>query len=111
MREVWLDMNLPIAAWLESRMGFPCRHFSQIGLQTASDHEVFRLAREADAVIFTKDADFAHIIRAAGQPPQIVWIRFGNVTSRRFESLLTPLVPHILASLRAGEPLIEITER
>ena len=39
-------MNLPLASWLESRMGFPCRHFSQIGLQTASDHEVFRLAEE-----------------------------------------------------------------
>jgi len=108
--ELWLDMNLPPSPWLAEATGLPCRHFSELGLQTASDSDVFRRARDAGAVVFTKDADYARLIRGETPPPQVVWIRFGNVTNRRFRELLTPLLPAILESLRSGEALIEITE-
>lgn len=108
--ELWLDMNLPPSPWIAEEARCVCRHFSELGLQTAPDAEVFRLARAAGAVLVTKDADYARLIRGDEPPPQVVWIRFGNVTNRRFRGLLAPLLPALLESLRAGEKLIEITE-
>ncbi len=104
-------MNLPatMTPWLSSLCGSPCRHFSNLGFERATDAEVYAAARRASAVVFTKDADFARIARFEGPPPQVVWIRFGNTTNRQLQRLLTPLVPSILSALASGEALVEIT--
>lgn len=110
MNEIWLDMNLPIAPWIGEQTGMPCRHFSEMGLHSAPDREIFQLAYEAKAVVFTKDADYAQLIWQNPAAPQIVWIRFGNITNQRLRQLLMPLLPKIFDALRSGEPLLEITE-
>lgn len=108
--ELWLDMNLPPSPWIAHETRSVCRHVAELGLSTATDAEVFRRARAAGAVLVTKDADYARLIRGVEPPPRVVWIRFGNVTNRRFRGLMAPLLPALLESLQAGEKLIEITE-
>jgi len=110
--EVWIDMNLPtsMSRWMHERTGHDCAHFHELGLGTSTDQHAFERAREPGAVVLTKDADFADLVRAQGAPPQVVRIRFGNTTNRRLHQLLAPLLPTLFRSIENGEELIEVTE-
>jgi len=56
----------------------------------------------------SKDDDFANLVTTLGPPPQVVWVRAGNVRTSAllelFENRLSALVEHT----RAGSPLIAI---
>jgi len=109
--EFWIDMNLPpsMASWLSKATGSSCTHFSQLGLETATDSNAFRAEKEAGVVVLTKDRDLADLVRIYGPPPQVVWIRLGNTTNHCLRKLLEPLLDDALAALTRGEQLIEIT--
>ncbi|MFA5081241.1 MAG: DUF5615 family PIN-like protein [Hydrogenophilaceae bacterium] len=56
-----------------------CRHVLDMGLEAASDREIWELVRAEMLVIVTKDEDFAQLAdRQASIPPQVLWIRLGN---------------------------------
>lgn len=63
-------------------------HVSHLGLDRASDKEIWEYARDHDYVIVTKDADFGDFSVVWGIPPQIVWIRRGNCSTSDIESIL-----------------------
>ena len=103
-----IDAQLPpgLAQWLSDN-GYPSEHVDALGLRTASDDAIEAKAREAGAVVWSKDADFAE--RARRTPGlQVVWLRFGNTTNA---SLRTKLAPHLRAiesALKEGDALIEV---
>lgn len=76
------DQNLSrrLVQRLESE--FPeSRHVADVGLDTATDREVWEHAREHDLVIVSKDSDFRQLAFLNGAPPKAVWLRVGNVTT------------------------------
>lgn len=72
-------------------------HVASVGLDRASDDTLWDFAREHDAVIVTKDADFSDRSAMAGHPPKIIWIRLGNCTTSEIESALRTHREHIEA--------------
>lgn len=55
---------------------FPgCKHVFSLGMDKASDEEVFEYAKNNNFAILTKDADFYHLLNKLGYPPKVVWIR------------------------------------
>ena len=103
-----IDAQLPpgLARWLAGR-GYPSDHVNDLGLGAATDAEIEARSLEIQAVIWSKDADFAH--RARRVPGmQVVWLRFGNTTNASLQDKLARHMPTIEAALSAGEPLIEI---
>lgn len=60
-----------------------------------------------DAVIWSKDADFAARAKRA-QGLQVVWLRLGNTTSASLRAKLSPQLSSIEAALSGGEFLIEV---
>lgn len=62
-----------------------------LGLDTASDLEVWRAAREGDFAIVTKDADFIELALIKGYPPKIVRLNLGNVSN---DTILSCLLKH-----------------
>ena len=60
-------------------------------------------ARSADAVVMTKDRDFAELVERHGTPPHVVWVTSGNTSDERLR------VPEAIGLLAAGQPLVEIT--
>lgn len=64
------------------------KHVSKVGLASASDFDVWKYAKSNEYVIASKDSDLSEIGMVKGFPPNVVWIRKGNCTTREIESLL-----------------------
>lgn len=61
-------------------------HVSQVGLDRASDREVWDYARIHDFIIVTKDSDFSDLSVMQSFPPKIIWLRLGNCTTGEIEN-------------------------
>ena len=82
-----------------------------VGLRDAADEEIFQAARTANAVVVTKDADFAALVERLGPPPQILWVTCGNTTNARLREIFARAWHDAQMLLERGEPLVEISER
>ena len=107
---VWLDAHLApaLAGWLRGTFGVDARPLRELGLREAEDPAVFVRAREAGAVLVTKDADFVLLLQRHGPPPQVVWLTCGNTSNAALRAILAGAWPEVARLLEAGEPLIEI---
>lgn len=63
-------------------------HVSDCGLTNCEDHEVWEYAAKNNFSIVTFDADFYDISIINGHPPQIIWIRTGNLTTDEIAQLI-----------------------
>ena len=61
---------------------------TDVGLDMATDVEIWEYAAEHALVIVSKDSDFRQLAFLNGPPPKVVWLRLGNVsTSEILEAL------------------------
>lgn len=63
-------------------------HVLFVGLDQATDSEVWEYATSHNFAIATKDADFNDLSMVWGFPPKIIWLRVGNCTTRQLEEIL-----------------------
>ena len=49
-----------------------------LGMESASDREIWQTAKANDYVIVTRDADFEELSLVLGQPPKIIWLKMKN---------------------------------
>jgi len=49
-----------------------------LGLEKATDREIWQYAANNDYVIVTKDSDFHELSILFGAPPKIIWLKTGN---------------------------------
>ena len=72
------------------------------------DSLIWKRAMETDAVILSKDEDFATRRSMTSQGPCVIWIRLRN--SRRSEVLLwfEKALPRVSEALARGEVLVEL---
>ena len=82
----------------------------ELGLRDAEDREIFLAAREANAVVMTKDRDFVLLLERLGPPPQILWITVGNTSNVHLKEVLLRNFQTARDLLAGGEPLVEISE-
>ena len=104
-----IDAQLPpaLARWIETQ-GHHATHIFEIGLERATDRPVWEHARIDNAVIITKDEDFANRWLLSNRPVPLIWIRKGNCSNRALLAWLEPLWPVALTRLEQGELLIEL---
>ncbi|GAB4428475.1 MAG: DUF5615 family PIN-like protein [Anaerolineae bacterium] len=72
-------------------------HVSTVGLDRASDKEVWDFAHQNDFLIVTKDVDFSELSLLIGFPPKVIWIRRGNCSTSDIETILREHYELILA--------------
>ncbi len=83
------DQNLPPRLVSDLSSLYPhSRHVQAVGLERASDSQLWSYARDNDFIIVTKDVDFSDRSAIEGHPPKIIWIRIGNCTTSEIESAL-----------------------
>jgi len=104
-----VDAQLPpsLARFLASE-GHEAEHVADVGLLSAPDREIWSYALQKEAVIVTKDEDFAERASLAPKAPRVVWLRIGNSSKRALLLWFRNLLPDILSELESGETLVEI---
>lgn len=104
-----VDAQLPPAlARLLFARGYLAEHVAEVGLRDADDSAIWQYALAHQAILVTKDEDFAQRARKGRPTPVIVWLRMGNTSRRALLEWLEPLIPDIEAMIQAGETLIEV---
>ena len=74
----------------------------------ATDLDVALAANERDAILVSKDEDFADLSYRGVLVVPLLWIRLGNVTNTALWLKLAPLLPDVEAAFAAGERIVEI---
>ncbi len=110
--KIWVDAQLSpvIAQWLTSTYGLGAVAVRDLQLRDARDRDIFLSAREAGAILLTKDRDMVDLVTQLGSPPQILWLTCGNTSNARLKTILAnawPVAEHLLTS---GEKIIEISD-
>jgi predicted nuclease of predicted toxin-antitoxin system len=60
-------------------------HVALVGLERATDDDIWQYARDNDYIIVTKDSDFRDLSVLRGFPPRVVWLRIGNCSTGEIE--------------------------
>jgi predicted nuclease of predicted toxin-antitoxin system len=108
---IWLDAHLSpaIASWISREFSVQAVAVRDLGLRNARDRQIFLAARQANAVVMTKDADFVHLVEQSGPPPQVILLTCGNASNSQLRQILTRTFVQTLEWIRKGEPVVEIT--
>ena len=88
--------------------GFEAEDVASRGMLNATDKVIWQTAAAENLVIVTKDEDFRTLAMRHDPAPQVVWIRFGNVTNTVLWTRLNNVLADIVEALQAGERIIEI---
>jgi predicted nuclease of predicted toxin-antitoxin system len=104
-----VDAQLPpgLARWLADQ-GHSAQHVHELSFADAEDSVIWNHALVIDAIIITKDEDFAERTARTASGPIIVWLRVGNSTNRALFQWLEPRWPAIAQLLSDGNRLIEV---
>lgn len=110
--KIWVDAQLSplIAQWLNSTYGVEAMAVRDLRLRDSRDRDIFLSAREAKAIILTKDRDMADLVIQLGSPPQVLWLTCGNTSNFKLKTILTKAWPATENLLNAGEKIVEISD-
>jgi predicted nuclease of predicted toxin-antitoxin system len=61
---IWVDAHLSpaLAKWITAEFGEEAQSVRDVGLRHAKDQDIFAAARQADAIVMTKDEDFVEMV-------------------------------------------------
>ena len=108
---IWTDAQLSpaIAGWIENNFDVQAFALRDLGLRDAEDLEIFNAAKEADAVVMTKDSDFVSLLERLDAPPKIIWLTCGNTSNANLKIILSKTLQDAIDFLENGENIIEIS--
>jgi predicted nuclease of predicted toxin-antitoxin system len=104
---LWTPPPPSLARWLREQ-GQQAEHVEDIGLREAEDSPIWRYALEQNAIVLTKDEDFAGRVRQNRKIPVIVWLRIGNCSNRALREWFFPLLPAIVREIELGQRFMEV---
>ena len=109
---VWLDAQLPpaLAPWMAASFGVQASSVRALSLRDAADKEIFAAARQAGAVLVSKDSDFVDMVQRLGPPPQLLWLTCGNVTNEHLRGIFNRAFPRARALIEHGSAIVEIAD-
>ena len=77
-----------------------------LGLENASDLEIFEYAKSNGYAVVTFDSDFVDLNVLKSFPPKIIWLRTGNLTTKSIAELINKNVVAIRNFLNSEEAQI-----
>jgi predicted nuclease of predicted toxin-antitoxin system len=104
-----VDSQLPpaLAHHLRAR-GISSIHVRDLGLDSATDLEIWEYAKSHGMTIVSKDQDFNNFAMAKGTPPQVIWVRLGNCRRADLFAAIDRRLTAIQGMLVAGLAVIEL---
>jgi predicted nuclease of predicted toxin-antitoxin system len=110
--KLWIDAQLSpaLVRWIREHFkGIEALAVRELGLRDAEDAGIFAAARQANAVVMSKDSDFVDLVNRLGPPPQVLWIRCGNTSNVQMRAILSRTLLAAVDLLQQGERLVEIS--
>ena len=110
---IWVDAHISpaVAEWIAAELSHPAQSVRDLGLRNAKDKDIFAAAGQAEAIVMTKDADFAEMVDRLGPPPAVIWLTCGNTSNAALRILLKSTLPKAIELIGRGEALVEISGR
>jgi predicted nuclease of predicted toxin-antitoxin system len=110
--KIWVNAQLPpaVAKWIQDEFLVEAIAVRDLGFREALDKDIFEAAREAAAIVMTKDSDFVDLVNSRGAPPQVLWLTCGNTSNERLREILGKTLPQALKLLESGEKIVEVTD-
>ena len=107
---IWVDAQLSpsVAEWINQRFPYTAIAVRDVGHRDSEDIDIFRAARDANAVVMTKDQDFVTLLDRFGPPPQVIWLTCGNTSNINLKRILDQTLDQAITMLKSGEAIIEI---
>ena len=67
---VWIDAQLSpdLATWFRENLAVAAVAVRDLELRDGTDEAIFRAARDANAIVLTKDSDFVQLLERRGPP-------------------------------------------
>jgi predicted nuclease of predicted toxin-antitoxin system len=101
-----LDNNLSYRLLAKIAELYPgSTHVARLGMDTASDDEIYRLASARGVIVVTKDQDFVSMGRPA-TGAKVVRLRTGNTSTAAIGALLAERHAEIVAFARSDRTLL-----
>jgi predicted nuclease of predicted toxin-antitoxin system len=83
------DQNISPKIVKQISEDFPdSKQVRHVGLEDASDAQIFNYAKANGYAIVTFDADFVDLNVVRGMPPKIIWFKTGNLTTKAISALM-----------------------
>lgn len=108
---IWVDAHISpaVAKWITTELGEPAQSVRDLGLRNAKDKDIFAAARQAQAIVMSKDVDFAEMVDRLGPPPAVIWLTCGNTSNAALRVLLKSTLPRAIELIARGDALVEIS--
>ena len=112
MKTIWVDAQISpkIAKFITERFHIESYSLEYLQMLSFEDEHVFFKAKASDAIMLTKDSDFAELSRVHGSPPKIIWLTCGNTTNNYVKKILTENLLRMITSLEGEDNLVEISD-
>ncbi|WP_017733714.1 DUF5615 family PIN-like protein [Nafulsella turpanensis] len=83
---------------------FPeAKQVRHLGLENASDIQIFEFAKKNGYAVVTFDSDFVDLNVIKGFPPKIIWLKTGNLTTKAISELIHKNLMVIQTFLKSEE--------
>ena len=103
------DNHLPVqlAVFLRWR-GHECTHVCDVGLDEASDLEVWTYATREQWVVVSKDEDFVSLANRPGDSGRLIWVRLGNCRNAALIEAFDRVHDNLVSAFERGQRIVEV---
>lgn len=107
---LWLDAQLPphLASWIQQALAINAVALRDIGMRDATDKAIFEAAKDANAILVSKDSDFVELVMRLGAPPKLIWLTCGNVSNAALQEVFNAKLLDVIQLLDGGESIVEL---
>ena len=104
-----VDNQLPVALsrFLTDR-GHSSDHVHGLGMDEASDAEIWNFTTGRGLILISKDEDFLHLANRPDDSGKLLWVRIGNCRKPALLDAFDKQLPQVVSAFTAGIRIVEI---
>ena len=104
-----VDNQLPeaLCAFLE-KQGHLSSHVLSLGMDEASDLDIWNYAAKNNWIVVSKDEDFLHLANRPTGSGKLLWVRIGNCRKEALLRAFERELPDIVRAFDEGGQVVEI---
>jgi predicted nuclease of predicted toxin-antitoxin system len=104
-----VDNQLPnaLCSFLTAQ-GHQSIHVLNLGMDEATDLEIWKYATHGDWIVVSKDDDFLHLANRAGDSGKLLWVRIGNCRKEKLLQTFEKELADVVRAFNEGNRIVEI---